>query len=370
MPPNKRSQAREEIGQNVFSVAQGFGTPSHPTAAASRKARPDFFDLDPKRITESGPYVREIDFNDDFEAFCASVRERGQIDQPISVRRDGDSSQFILVWGKRRLHAALRLGLEKIPVRNLGDVDDVDAMKLQLQENLARKSMSAVERALSFWELSSRGLTNPDIASVIGKSVSYISYMTKTGEGIAALTEDERRELNQRDVLSVRACQLIAQHETIADRAAALRQLLVHPEAASRDAQESERVDPERSGNQVEVNTTRETASAPRDPASTSLGSRPSRPDEEAPFVVKDLRGGQGRTFRVRWYNRDLRENPEDFVAQLVERVKMEQQLLINRLESLEHTALSGAMPDQRMAERLGRARQALKDSMTNSVAS
>jgi hypothetical protein len=84
--------------------------PSHTT---DRRARHDVYDLDPRRILERGPYIREWDEDGPaFQRLAASVRERKQIDTPIWVRSSGGAGnrQLVLIAGKGRLHAACRRG--------------------------------------------------------------------------------------------------------------------------------------------------------------------------------------------------------------------------------------------------------------------
>jgi hypothetical protein len=90
------------------SVAPTPGDPrsEHPAAmpAAERRGRrADVFDLDPRRILEQGPYIRDWDLEgEDFERLVAAVAERKQIDTPIWVRSTGPTGgrRFILVAGR------------------------------------------------------------------------------------------------------------------------------------------------------------------------------------------------------------------------------------------------------------------------------
>lgn len=366
----KKNTAHDDIASSVrSSFPSGFVMPAvaskHPTASGmSREARKDVFNLDPHRITEVGFYVREADIEDeDFDAFCTAVKERGQIDQSISVRTTGPvaNRQYILVWGMRRLRAALRLGIEQVPVRDFGEISETEAIKLQLQENLNRKPMSPLETAIAFSELASRGERNTAIARLFGKTASYVSYMLKTGEALARLEPAERRTLNANGALRVRDCQRLALIDDLAARTAALRTLLTTPASApASDAAETPDAhadDPHGAGNRSAAEPAPADGGARRAaPAIT----RERRPDEDAPFVVRELRNGQGRSFRVRWRNRDLVENPEHFVEQFTALLRTEVEHLVGRLESLKAShAEHGGSLGRDMADEFERARQA-----------
>lgn len=51
-----------------------------------------------------------------------------------------------LIAGGRRLHAARELGLEEVPAVFRGDVDDLQAREIELEENIHRKDLTWIER--------------------------------------------------------------------------------------------------------------------------------------------------------------------------------------------------------------------------------
>lgn len=79
------------------------------------------------------------------EVIAASMAERGQ-DQPIVVRPDGEN-RFRLVVGAHRLDGAWRLEWPAIrcEVRNLSDAE---ARLAEIDENLARRELGPLDRAL------------------------------------------------------------------------------------------------------------------------------------------------------------------------------------------------------------------------------
>ncbi len=75
----------------------------------------------------------------------------GEILQPLLVRPispEADGSRYEVVCGNRRLMAARNLGMPKVPVR-VREMDDEQAMRFALWENLAREDLDAMDLAES-----------------------------------------------------------------------------------------------------------------------------------------------------------------------------------------------------------------------------
>lgn len=106
------------------------------------------------------------------EELAASMKEHGVI-QALIVRRDGPGYQ--LVAGERRLRAAIKAGLDKIPVV-VKSLSDREAMELSLVENLQREDLGPIEEAEAYKRLSEEfGLTQEQIAQRVGKSRSDVA---------------------------------------------------------------------------------------------------------------------------------------------------------------------------------------------------
>src|SRR5205809_178084 len=106
------------------------------------------------------------------EELAASIRENGVL-QPVLVRPLGNRYQ--LVAGERRLAAAQRAGLLKIPavVRN---VPDDKLLELALVENIQREQLNPVEEAQAYQNLlETLGLTQDQLATKLGKERSTIA---------------------------------------------------------------------------------------------------------------------------------------------------------------------------------------------------
>ncbi|MGH0000588.1 ParB/RepB/Spo0J family partition protein [Pseudovibrio ascidiaceicola] len=82
------------------------------------------------------------------EVLASSLDELG-LKEPIVVRevKRGRSKQIELVAGAHRLAAAERLGWEEIPVSQV-DASDLEAKLIEIDENLMRRELSPLDRAL------------------------------------------------------------------------------------------------------------------------------------------------------------------------------------------------------------------------------
>jgi ParB family transcriptional regulator, chromosome partitioning protein len=108
----------------------------------------------------------------DLTELVASVKEQGII-EPIVVRQRG--GRFQIVAGERRYQAAVRAGLDELPVV-IRDVDDAGIMEIALVENLQRKDLTPFEEAEAMHALCQQaGYTHERLAQKLGKSRSAIT---------------------------------------------------------------------------------------------------------------------------------------------------------------------------------------------------
>ena len=101
------------------------------------------------------------------EGLADSIRRHGLL-QPLVVRRV--AGRYELIAGERRLRAAGRAGLEKIPVV-VRDAHPEDRLELALIENLQRENLTPLEEAEAYRHLVDEyGFTQEEIAERVGKS--------------------------------------------------------------------------------------------------------------------------------------------------------------------------------------------------------
>jgi ParB family chromosome partitioning protein len=121
--------------------------PSHNAAdSPSSSARADILYLNVYEIDDN-PFQPRRDFSEsEIVSLAESLKEHDML-QPVLVRRVGD--RFQLISGERRLRAAIRAGWSTVPAR-VRQADDRLVAELAIVENLQRKDLNPIEKALSF----------------------------------------------------------------------------------------------------------------------------------------------------------------------------------------------------------------------------
>ena len=103
-----------------------------------------------------------------------SIKETGVL-QPVLVRPAKRRGRFQLIAGERRLRAAKRAGLRRIPAV-VRDVPDEQLFELALVENIQRENLSPLEEAHAYRTLSETyNLTQEKIAKRVGKSRAAVA---------------------------------------------------------------------------------------------------------------------------------------------------------------------------------------------------
>jgi ParB family chromosome partitioning protein len=129
----------DRVGGNGVSEPEGISSPEVRTAVPNNK-------IDITKI-ETNPFQpRKVFDSAGLEALAQSIQTQGLL-QPISVRQVGSGYQIIA--GERRFRAAMSLEWSEIPAQIL-DKDDQQMAELALTENIQRKDLNAIEKAISF----------------------------------------------------------------------------------------------------------------------------------------------------------------------------------------------------------------------------
>lgn len=132
------------------------------------------WDLDPDSIIDDRLADR-LD-PEDVADLREAIETNGQT-VPILVRRaPGDAERYLLVYGRRRLEA-IRASNKVTKVRALvANLDDSAALRAQISENMARRDLSFIEKALFARELVSAGFgTQSHVAEVLTVTKSSVS---------------------------------------------------------------------------------------------------------------------------------------------------------------------------------------------------
>ncbi len=114
----------------------------------------------------------------DLTELAASIRTRGVL-EPLLVRPIPGSTNYQLIAGERRFHAAVEAGLEEVPCVEMA-VSDQEALELALVENLQRRDLSPFEEADGYHTLADKyGYTHDQVATAIGKSRTTVTETLK-----------------------------------------------------------------------------------------------------------------------------------------------------------------------------------------------
>lgn len=118
---------------------------------------------------EANPHQPRTEFDDGaLEELAASIREHGII-QPLIVS-EREPGQYELIAGERRLRAARRAGLERVPIV-VRESTRQQLLELALIENIQRADLNALEEAQAYQTLKEQfGLSDDAIARRVGRS--------------------------------------------------------------------------------------------------------------------------------------------------------------------------------------------------------
>ena len=126
-------------------IASAVRIPAHESRPAE-PAEGDIVHLNVYDIQDNPFQPRRIFSESEIASLSESLKEH-DILQPILVRKvDG---RYQLISGERRLRASIKAGWKTIPAR-IREADDRLVSELAIVENLQRKDLNAIEKAMSF----------------------------------------------------------------------------------------------------------------------------------------------------------------------------------------------------------------------------
>ena len=145
---NQRRLGRglEALLGRPIDAAGGEPAEERRTDCGSPKPRDGLLQIHVYEI-ENNPFQPRRDFDEAaIDELCESLSEHGMI-QPLVVRRHGERYQ--LISGERRLRAAIKAGWQTVPCQ-VREADDRQMSEVAIVENLQRKDLNPLEKAVSF----------------------------------------------------------------------------------------------------------------------------------------------------------------------------------------------------------------------------
>jgi ParB family transcriptional regulator, chromosome partitioning protein len=188
----------------------------------------DLFNVNVEDIV-SNQYQPRKHFDDEkLNELAASIKENGVI-QPLIVRNTDNG--YELIAGERRLRAAIKAGLEQVPVV-IKDVSDSETLQLALIENIQREDLNPIEEANSYLRLIEEfKITQEDLSRQVGKDRSTISNVLR----LLSLPEQVKQDVARGTISSGHARALLS----LGDKSAILkaRQIITSKAMSVRDTE-------------------------------------------------------------------------------------------------------------------------------------
>jgi len=140
---------------------------------------------------EDNPYQPRRDFSEtEIVSLSESLKEHDML-QPVLVRKIG--KKFQLISGERRLRAAIQAGWKTIPAR-IREANDRLVAELAIVENLQRKDLNPLEKALSFKRyLKEHGARQEDLSARLKIDRSTVANLMRLLE-LPASVQDQLRK--------------------------------------------------------------------------------------------------------------------------------------------------------------------------------
>ena len=149
-----------------------------------------------QRIKPDPNQPRKVFAKEKLESLAESIRELGEIIDPLTVEYMEKEDFFRIISGERRYRAAKTVGLERLPCI-IKKVDEKRRLLLQLIANLQREDISPLEESAGIKNLMERfSYSQIKIAKLLNKSKSYISQIM----GLERLSETAREIIQTSEV--------------------------------------------------------------------------------------------------------------------------------------------------------------------------
>jgi ParB family transcriptional regulator, chromosome partitioning protein len=124
------------------------------------------------------PFQPREDFNEErLNELAESIKQKGLL-QPVTVKISSDKKSFDLISGERRVKAAQKIGLTKLPayIYKTDDDSKENMLELALIENIQRDDLNPMELSDSFQRLLDEcDITQEQIAEKVSKQRSTVA---------------------------------------------------------------------------------------------------------------------------------------------------------------------------------------------------
>ncbi len=242
------SSHRPALGRGLSALI-----PATPAASASAV---DTVDID---LVVPNPHQPRQHFDKaSLQELAESIAEHGVL-QPLVVTRvqsDLGPATYQLIAGERRLQAARRAGITRIPVV-IKEASDAQLLEMALVENIQRQDLNPIEEAVAFKRLADDfAMTQEQIARRVGRSrvtvANTIRLLSLEDDIRASLVSGQISEGHARALLAIedRGTRLDAWRRIVADsltvrQAEEIAKQLKSANSTKRDGRSLRRIDPQ-----------------------------------------------------------------------------------------------------------------------------
>lgn len=153
----------------------------------------------PLKSIEANPFQPRSNFDEEaLDELVVSIKELGII-QPLTVRKI-EENKYQLITGERRLRAAAKAGLRKVPAY-IREAEDENMLEMALVENIQREDLDAIEVAISYQRLMEEiNLTQETLGERVGKkraTVTNYLRLLKLPADIQAAIREKKLSMGQ-----------------------------------------------------------------------------------------------------------------------------------------------------------------------------
>lgn len=177
MPNEKMKKETGSIPQKRKKIVLGKGLDALiPDIEAIEAGSKKYFQCEIGLIRPNRYQPRTRFSDDELDELCGSIKKQGII-QPLLVRKD--EVGYELVVGERRLRAAKKAGLNRVPVV-VKDVTDKELLEMSLVENIHREDLNPLDEAEAYHNIiAAFSLTQDQAAERVGKSRSAVANILR-----------------------------------------------------------------------------------------------------------------------------------------------------------------------------------------------
>ncbi|NJM16068.1 MAG: ParB/RepB/Spo0J family partition protein [Bacteroidales bacterium] len=197
---------KNALGRGLGALIESNSSEEQELAAPVSAIDKTIAEIAVEDIISVNPFQPRSYFDEEkLEELAGSIAEIGMI-QPVTVRLT-EQGKYQLIAGERRLRAAKKAGLQRLPAY-VRMADDQALLEMALVENIQREDLDAIEVAISYQRLIEEcNLTQENLSSRVGKKratvTNYLRLLKLPAEIQIGIREKKLSMGHARALLSV-----------------------------------------------------------------------------------------------------------------------------------------------------------------------